>query len=188
MAQVGLHVDVAEAVELGFAERLPMEAVEEFFVLLLHVGEEAITADGVGGGDGFVNEAGTEGSETFVDGLVIANANAGAQLGEAAEALFYTEAAAIPQAGFAFVDANKADDFIHHASDEGGADEGDGVVVDLVAIMIVEDVLFFTEHFATQAPVAAQFVFGSGDFEDEVAGFVVGVGFKQHGGMVSNDQ
>lgn len=175
-------MDVAEAVELGFAQGLPMEAVEEFFVLLLHVGEKAVAADGVGGGDGFVDQPGTQGTEAFVDGLVVANADAGAKLGEATEGLFDAKAAAIPEAGFAFVDADETDDFIDHAGDQGGADEGDGMVVDSIAIVVFEDVLFFAKDFASEVPVAAHLVFRGGDLEDEIAGLVGGVGIEEHGG------
>lgn len=85
VAEFRFHVEMAPAMELALAQGAPVELLEEFFVLLLHVGEEAVAADSVGGGDGFVDQPGPEGTGAAVDGEVIAHADAGAELGKLPE-------------------------------------------------------------------------------------------------------
>jgi len=123
MRQFGLHVNVRAAMQLALAEGLPVQALEELGVLFLHVGEEFITANEVRCGHSFVDQACADGSEAALHGLMAAHAGAAAHLGETTIRLIDAQAAAIPQARFAFINAHGSNDFIDHARDQRGADD-----------------------------------------------------------------
>ena len=79
------------------------------------------------------------------------------------------QAAAIPEARFAFINAHGSNDFIDHARDERGADDLSSVVVDGIAVIAaLEDVLLLAEHGASQGPVTVQFIRSARDLEDKI--------------------
>ena len=181
MIEVGAHLDVGESVEFEFLQRLPMKALEEAGVLMLHGGEKFMAADGVGGGDCLVDEARSNRSETGVTRLLVAHRDGGTEAADAAELGSDPEATAVPEAGFAFVNADDADDRVFHAGDNRFADDGDHVVVDFVAVVLVEDSLFFAKDAATEGVEVFEIGCGGGDFEDEVLRLEVLEAFDNHG-------
>ena len=85
--QIRAHSDVVDAVESDFLQWLPMEALKKAGVLVLDGGEKFFAADGICGGDGFVNEARSQGTESVVAGLEISDGDSGTEMANAAKVL-----------------------------------------------------------------------------------------------------
>ncbi len=125
MVEIGLHADVGDAVEGDFLQWLPVEALEKAGILVLDGGVKFVATERAGGGDGLVDKACAEGTESVVAGLVIADGDTGAEVANAPVVGGDAESRSVPDAGLALVDPHHSGDAVFHAGDEGFADDGD---------------------------------------------------------------
>jgi len=157
-----------------------VKPLEEARILMLDRCEKFPATHGVGGRDGFENQASSECTEPAIDGLMIPQRHAGAEPLHAAEVGRHTEPAAIPHARRAFIDPNDTDDRVFHPGDECLADDRYRVAIDLVAIGSMEDLLFLAKDLFSEIPIARDFRGRLRDFEQEVLRSIVIKGVEKH--------
>ncbi len=140
-----------------------MQGLEQRHVPLLHMGEEARAAPGMGGGDRDLDEP-------------------GAERGRAAEGLRNGEARAPPLARPLgdLVDAHGADNGVGVAAESREGADRDGVPVDGVPVVAGEDTLLRAEHLPTQRGAGASLPDARGELHAEVARPVWWNGVKDH--------
>ena len=116
--KVGLHEMVRTAVQRERVERLPVQALEEFDVLCLHVREEPLAAACGRGADGEPHKLGTDTADT-------------------PEMPVHAEAGTPPQAGLRLVDAHHADHCIGGTRDAAQRHQRNGDLIDAIMVVVL---------------------------------------------------
>src|ERR1700730_4523316 len=75
--EVGTHLHMAQTEEFQFAQRFPMQPLEEFGILVLHRGQEFSATQRVSRRYGLINQACSQRPQSSIDRLVISKRHSG---------------------------------------------------------------------------------------------------------------
>src|ERR1700722_9878613 len=148
--EVGAHLHMRPTVQLDLRHRLPVHLLEKRRVLRLHMREERSAAHRMRRGDGEPDQ----GCADRADAPVLAGDS---------------EPGAAPQARLIFVNADRADDLVRRDAEHGQSDERDRVIIDCVAIVLLEQALLATENLPPQRVGAFALPARGGEFDAELA-------------------
>jgi hypothetical protein len=181
ISEIRAHSDVENAVKHDFFERLPVQALEEAGVLVLHRGEKFLAAERVRRGNRFVNQTRTERAESVITRLQIPHRDAGTEMADAAEIHCDAEPRSVPETGFPFVDPHHSRDAVLHSRDQGFANDWDHFFIEQIPIVLRENPLLLAENLTAHREESGEVFRRLRDLEHEIMRAVGREAFEDHG-------
>ena len=166
--EVGAHLHMAQTEELQFAQRFPMQPLEEFGILILHRGQKFAATERVRRRYRLVNQACSQRAEPSIDRLMISKRHSGTDFFDTPKICRHAQPGTIPDIRLHARRCVRPRPRSLPFRQSGFHRRSGSRRVDFIAVRSAKDLLFLAENRPPERPEPLDFLLGARDFENKI--------------------